>query len=108
MNQIESGKRAITPRVEEKQKREDKFFTVDEMNLLLEAMEQQATQKSNQAKRQNAMHKRYFIEFQFLLGDRISESLGIRYQDIDEKNQLLHLRTQYDARSSVKNPQLKR
>ena len=93
--------------LEEKQKREDKFFTVDEMRVLLEAMEQKANQNSNQERKQNQLRKRMFIEFQLLLGDRISESLGLRYQDIDEVNQLLHLRTQYDARSSVKNPQLK-
>ena len=94
--------------LEEKQKREDKYFTVDEMKLLLEAMEEHGKRYKSKRDQKNNWRKRYFVEFQFSLGDRISESLGLRYQDIDFERGVLHLRTQLDLHKvSVKAPKLK-
>jgi integrase len=94
--------------LEEKQKREDKYFTVDEMKLLLQAMENRGESYKRYRDQKNNWRKRYLIEFQFSLGDRISESLGLRYQDIDFEQGVLHLRTQLDLHKvSVKSPRLK-
>ena len=79
-----------------KEKREDKFFTVTEVQVLLEAMEKEAQKKKSSINARNAWRKRYLIEFQFSLGSRISETLGIRYQDIDFEQGHLHLKRQLD------------
>ncbi|GBG97313.1 tyrosine-type recombinase/integrase [Lactococcus termiticola] len=86
--------------LEEKQKREDKYFTVEEMARLLETMTTQASQSKRQVDRHNNERKRLFVEFQFSLGDRISESLGLRYQDIDFEQGILKLRAQLDVFNS--------
>lgn len=93
--------------LEEKQKREDKFFTVDEMRLLLEAMEERASRSTTETAMNNKWRRRMFIEFQFSIGDRISESLGLRYQDIDFERGMIYMTTQLDANSSVTNPKVK-
>ncbi|GAB2024500.1 tyrosine-type recombinase/integrase [Lactovum odontotermitis] len=93
--------------LEEKQKREDKNFTVSEMKLLLEAMEKRITDGRG-CDRVNNWRKRMFVEFQFSLGNRISESAGLRYQDIDFELGILHMRTQLDRiQSSAQVPKLK-
>ncbi|MCL2677276.1 MAG: tyrosine-type recombinase/integrase [Streptococcaceae bacterium] len=94
--------------LEEKQKREDKNFTVDEMRKLLKAMENRADLARTEETRRNNWRKRYFVEFQFLMGDRISESVGLRVQDVDFENGVLHLLTQLDVVNSRSNsPKLK-
>ncbi len=91
----------------EKQKREDKYFTVDEMRLLLDAMEERADRSTTETGKNNKWRRRMFIEFQFSIGDRISESLGLRYQDIDFQQGVIYLKTQLDVNSSVTNPKVK-
>jgi integrase len=91
----------------EKQKREDKYFTVKEMKLLLDAMEKKANQSTTETARLNKWRRRMFVEFQFSIGDRISESLGLRYQDIDFERGVIHLKTQLDGNSSVAAPKVK-
>lgn len=91
----------------EKQKREDKFFTVKEMRKLLEAMEEKIKSTKRADFVEDSWRIRMMIEFQFLLGDRISENTGLRYQNIDFRKKLLRIQTQYDRESSVSNPKLK-
>lgn len=91
----------------EKQKREDKYFTVKEMTLLLDAMEKKANQSTTETARLNKWRRRMFVEFQFSIGDRISESLGLRYQDIDFERGVIYLKTQLDENSSVTAPKVK-
>ena len=91
----------------EKQKREDKYFTVEEMRFLLDAMEERANQVKTEKARQNKWRRRMLIEFQFSIGDRISESLGLRYQDIDFEQGVIYLKTQLDSTSTVTAPKIK-
>ncbi|MFC4652694.1 tyrosine-type recombinase/integrase [Lactococcus nasutitermitis] len=93
--------------LEEKQKREDKYFTVEEMRILLDAMEERADRSTTETAKNNKWRRRMFIEFQFSIGDRISESLGLRYQDIDFQQGVIYLKTQLDVNSSVTNPKVK-
>lgn len=54
-------------------------------------------------KSQNYWRKRYFVELQFSLGNRISESIVLRYQNIDFENGILSLRSQINRLNSKAN-----
>ena len=81
-------------------KLKDKCFFSDQMEVLLNHMREY--ENTQNAKREDCIRKRLFIEFTYLNGNRYGEGAGLKFSTVNHGG--IWIKDQYSRRSSVKHP----
>lgn len=81
-------------------KLKDKCFFSEQMEVLLNYMKE--FEKTQNAKQEDCVRKRLFIEFTYLNGNRYGEGAGLKFSTVNHGG--IWIKDQYSRKSSVKNP----